>query len=109
MKQGGEATVFLPDDLKETVVTFAGGQKVLAKGTNLHGTFKFEMRTFTCVHCNSTEHVPAKADVNAVGFCRHCMQPICKACSDKPCTPFEKRLAQMENSYHARRSYGIEG
>ena len=109
MRQGGEATVFLPDDLKETVVNFDRNQQVVVKGNRINGTFKFETSTFSCAHCGSVEHVMPKADVNAVGFCRSCMKPICKTCSDKSCTPFEKKLEQMENSYHARRSYGLEG
>lgn len=101
-RPGGYVTITLPDDGKNAVVTFDGGKRreIIRGGT-------FETDTFSCNHCGRVEHIPPKADVNAVGFCRNCMLPICQQCSGKPCETVEKKLAMAEASYHARRSYGF--
>lgn len=65
-----------------------------------------EADTFTCAHCNRVVHVPAKANPDELGgFCRMCMSMVCPQCANGSCTPFEKKLAEIEARYHARRSY----
>lgn len=67
-----------------------------------------EFDTMTCAHCNSVKHIPARsAEKDLVGFCRCCMKPICQQCVGKTCTPFERKLEQIEARDIARRSYGI--
>jgi hypothetical protein len=54
-----------------------------------------EMDSVTCVHCNTVVFV--KTDLSNIGFCTKCMDQLCGACADKgTCTPWEKRLEQME-------------
>ena len=60
-----------------------------------------EMSTYTCAHCNSVHrlqnHLGQKLDPG--GFCMQCFSQICKTCADDGrCTPFEKKLEQMEAS-----------
>jgi hypothetical protein len=65
-----------------------------------------EADTFTCHHCNSVVFVPPRADPSSLGgFCRLCMRHICGPCTDKACTPFEKKLEEMERKYYTRRQY----
>ena len=67
-----------------------------------------ECDTFTCGHCNSIVHVKPKCDPSEVGgLCKVCMKMICPACLSKGCTPFEKKLEEMESREIARRSYGL--
>jgi hypothetical protein len=67
-----------------------------------------EADTFTCAHCNKIVHVKPLAPADELGgFCRNCMKAVCPACTDKGCTPFERRLEDWEAAYHARRSYGV--
>jgi hypothetical protein len=61
-----------------------------------------ECDTVTCAHCNhvvllrdETTGKPLSAEQSG-GFCRMCMKPTCKGCSDRSCTPFERRLEEME-------------
>lgn len=56
-----------------------------------------ECDTFTCKHCNAVVVVEARCKPEeAGGYCRMCMAPVCPACADKPCTPFEKKLDAIE-------------
>lgn len=57
-----------------------------------------ERDTFTCVHCNTVVFVKPKQDPSEMGgFCRQCMSHICGPCADLgKCTPFEKKLEEME-------------
>jgi hypothetical protein len=89
LREGGYARIFFPEGNKQDVANL-GGTRV-----KLHGSL-YEASTFTCHHCNSVVHVPPKADVNYVGFCRSCMKPICNSCTRKPCIPFAEKLAQIE-------------
>lgn len=94
--QGGEATVFGGD---LSIANFDG---------RLRSEIKLEIftiETFTCFHCNAVEHVPARADVNYVGFCRNCMKPICHVCAGKPCMPYEKKLELIESQAETDRHY----
>ena len=86
----GYAQIFFPDGNRESMVRFDGKTAQVVHGANV------ELDTFTCAHCGSVEHVQPRVDVNAVGFCRSCMKPICARCSSKPCAPFEKRLIESE-------------
>lgn len=59
-----------------------------------------EEDSFTCCHCNMVCFVKPGHAVAADdgGFCRMCMRNICGPCADKgECTPFEKKLEQMES------------
>ena len=100
-RPGGYVTITQPADGRDTVARLDGQRVIIKSGST------FETDSFTCFHCCAVEHVLPKADVNAVGFCRNCMQPICQRCSGLPCEPFQKKLEKAEASYHARRSYGI--
>ena len=46
------------------------------------------LATITCCHCNGVTIITqgAKAE-DCGGFCLRCMQPTCKTCADKGCTP----------------------
>lgn len=54
-------------------------------------------KTITCCHCNNVTIIQqgAKAE-DCGGFCLRCMQPTCKGCADKGCTPFERELERQE-------------
>lgn len=57
-----------------------------------------ERDSFTCAHCNSIVFVkPKMSTAEMGGYCRLCMKPVCKNCADKSCTPFERKLEQMES------------
>jgi hypothetical protein len=67
-----------------------------------------ELDTFTCCHCNSVVHIKPKCNpADLGGQCRLCDKPICPRCLGKGCTPFEKRLEQVEARDRALRSYQI--
>lgn len=56
-----------------------------------------EYDTFTCFHCNAAVHVRPNGDPSEIGaLCKHCMQLICAQCSNQGCTPFLKKIEQME-------------
>lgn len=57
-----------------------------------------ERDTFTCAHCNSIVTVEPMADPSTFGgFCCQCHKHICGSCADNGhCTPFEKKLEEME-------------
>lgn len=67
-----------------------------------------ECDTMTCAHCNRVTHIkPTMRPEDMGGFCRMCMKPICVKCTDEgSCTPFEKRLEEIEERDRIRRSYG---
>lgn len=70
------------------------------------GIAKFD--TCTCFHCNSVFHVSARMRPEDIGgMCPTCWHPICPKCLDKPCTPWEKQLDQIENAIERRRA--VEG
>jgi hypothetical protein len=98
---GGYAQVFFPDGNKESTAVFDETRTTVNINAGV-----FELDSFSCSHCNAVVHVPAKSDVNFVGFCRHCMKPVCQRCSALPCHPFEKALQEAEERDRIRRSYG---
>lgn len=57
-----------------------------------------ECDTFTCCHCQRVVFIRPFSDASdAGGFCRLCFKHICGPCADTgTCTPFEKRLEEME-------------
>lgn len=67
-----------------------------------------ERDTITCAHCQRLVFVRAKEDPSSLGgFCRLCMRHLCAPCADEgSCTPFEKKLEQMEASARLRRAVG---
>lgn len=76
-------------------------------GGDLHGGKK-EVDTFTCAHTNKIVEVPAFVRPEDMGgLCKVCMGLICKEEVGKGCTPFEKKLQEMEHQgLERRRSYG---
>ena len=61
------------------------------------GGVERECDTFTCCHCNTVVFVKPRAPAEeSGGFCRMCMKMTCPRCTDKGCTPFEKKLEAME-------------
>lgn len=64
-----------------------------------------ERDTFTCAHCNCVVFVKPLADPSEMGgFCRMCMNHICKHCvATGECEPFEKKLEAMERTDRLRR------
>lgn len=73
---------------------------------SVDGQTSQEFDTFTCAHCNGVTVVRPKTD--AGGWCSMCSRAVCARCADGACTPFEKRLAEMEARYHALRSYDVD-
>ena len=67
-------------------------------------TGKKERDTFTCCHCNRIVIVkPFQNPDEMGGFCRNCMNLMCKTCVDKAtCTPFEKKLDLWESRSRLR-------
>ena len=56
-----------------------------------------ENDTFTCKHCNRVVIVKLRCDpADMGGRCFNCDGLICPRCVGKGCTPFEKRLEQIE-------------
>ncbi len=89
--EGGHSQIFFCDgNTRDGNLANFGNEKVLVRSST------YENSTFTCFHCGTVEHVQPKADVNAVGFCRNCLKPICQACSALPCVPFEEKLRMIE-------------
>lgn len=59
--------------------------------------------TCTCFHCGSVFHVSARMRPEDIGgLCKTCMHPICPRCLDKPCTPWEKQMEEMEKAIARR-------
>lgn len=68
----------------------------------------FEADTFTCIHCNRVMHVKPKANMDEFGsMCRNCMKMVCPTCANGSCTPFMKKLEEIERRDRALRSYGL--
>ena len=67
-----------------------------------------EIDTYTCFHCCRVVHVPVRADPADIGgLCKQCMQLICAKCVAKlTCTPWEKKMQEMEARDHWRRTIG---
>jgi len=66
-----------------------------------------ESDTLTCVHCNTVFFVVPRQDLADLGgFCRQCMWHTCRACADKPCAPFEKKLEAIERRDRLRAAAG---
>lgn len=56
-----------------------------------------ERDTFSCFHCNTVVFVDPKSSPEEMGgFCRLCFKLICKLCVGLSCTPFEKKIEEME-------------
>jgi hypothetical protein len=70
------------------------------------GGMRQEADTITCFHCGTVVPVKGKLD-DVGGLCRLCMKPICAACLDKGCTPFEKKLEAAEDRDRTLRAYGF--
>ena len=97
-KPGGYAVIVSPQD---SVVQFDRLRREELRGG------MSEMDTFTCGHCGSIVHVPARADpANLGGLCKQCMRLICPRCLDKGCEPLERKLEQAEERERTLRSYG---
>jgi hypothetical protein len=98
-RPGGYAVITSPDAQR---VNFDGLRcEEVRAGT-------FETDTFTCVHCCRVVHIKPKANMDEFGsMCRNCMKMVCPACANGSCTPFEKKLEQMEKRDRALRSYGL--
>lgn len=73
------------------------------------GGVRQEADTFTCFHCNTIVIVKPKCNPSDLGgMCRVCEKMICPACVDLgQCDPLEEKLKRAEQSYQARRSYGL--
>ena len=57
-----------------------------------------ERDTFTCAHCQRVVFVKPRQDPATLGgWCGCCSTLICSTCeADGRCTPFEKRLEEIE-------------
>lgn len=65
-----------------------------------------EADTITCHHCQQIVIVKPKAE-EQTGFCRMCMKHICLSCArDGKCTPFEKKLDQLERAHRFHQTVG---
>ncbi len=67
-----------------------------------------EQDTYTCGHCNSIVFVKPKEDPSKMGgFCTMCMSHTCAKCAGEgSCTPFEKKLEEMERRDRFRKALG---
>jgi len=67
-------------------------------------TAREEYDTFTCAHCNTVHKVkPMAKTFEAPGRCFQCDQLICQKCLGFGCTPFERKLEEMEARDRFRR------
>jgi len=86
-----------------------GGYGVLTDGI---GTIQ-ETDTYTCNHCSSIVTVqPRCPPSDAGGWCSICSKLICTRClgqmsKGNGCTPWEKRMEQMEQRQSFLRSVGL--
>jgi hypothetical protein len=57
-----------------------------------------EADTISCAHCQRVVVMPANTtDVPDGGWCLQCHRALCGPCADLgTCTPFEKKLLEME-------------
>lgn len=57
----------------------------------------FERETYTCAHCGSLHTVPPLGtQAETPGRCFQCDKLICQECLKGGCTPFEKKIEEME-------------
>ena len=64
--------------------------------------------TATCFHCGSVFHVGARQRPEDIGgMCPQCWHIICPRCLDKPCTPWERQMEELENKLQKRQA--VEG
>lgn len=69
-----------------------------------------EHDTMTCSHCQRIVIVkPRCPPSDAGGWCGVCAKLICKFCAGKGCTPWEKKMEQIERRERFLRSAGIGG
>ncbi len=68
-----------------------------------------QIRTFTCIHCNRVVQVAHGASPDKCGgFCFRCDAPTCLPCAKQgTCTPFEKKIDQMEAKARSLESMGF--
>jgi hypothetical protein len=91
---GGYAVIVSPESQR---VNFDGFRCEEITGTH-------EADTFTCWHCGRIVHVRARASPDEFGsMCRNCMKMVCPTCADKGCTPFLKKLEELEKKEQMRR------
>lgn len=65
-----------------------------------------EFDTLTCNHCQRIILLePGK--VPEGGWCFQCSKMVCNNCVDKGCTPWEKKMEQMEAKQRMLRSVGL--
>lgn len=65
-----------------------------------------EFDTFTCFHCQRITHVKPRCDpADLGGLCKVCMKLICERCVGHGCTPFEKKIDEMEERAYRLRQY----
>lgn len=71
----------------------------------LDGKIK-EWDTFTCNHCQRVIRYQKRVEAEQLGgHCLVCDAMICDRCVGKGCTPFLKKIEEMEEREIARRSY----
>ena len=99
LRPGGYVQIVSPT---ETVVQFDGFR------CETIGAGVFEIDTQSCFHCNRIVHIKPRMDpADMGGLCKVCMKYICPSCVGQGCSPFEKKLEQMEKRAIALRSYGL--
>jgi hypothetical protein len=59
-----------------------------------------EMDGYTCQHCMHNVKVTKQVDVH---WCKTCMGVICDRCWNKPCSPFMKRIEELEKAVEKQR------
>lgn len=71
-----------------------------------------EADTSTCGHCQQVTYVRPPVDGKVVvrlGRCGCCHRPVCEECSAKAsCTPWEKRLEEIERRGAMLKAIGVE-
>lgn len=62
-----------------------------------------ENSTSTCKHCQRITDIPSQREMmKHVDICRQCMGLICLECAGKPCTPWQRRIDEMEKRAYQR-------
>lgn len=77
---------------------------------SMPGQAQVEIETHTCPHCNGFFKTkgPGVDPAKTSGWCGNCFAPICLACAvNGRCTPFEKRLAEVEARGRLLESLGL--
>lgn len=62
-----------------------------------------ENDTFTCPHCNSVQIIRPGSGTQR-GYCHLCGGPTCGKERCLECTPFEKKMEEMENRSRLRKA-----